>query len=143
MRSPAIPAHLRRLLLALVAFGAAGLGAELMLLEHWGGIRQWIPVALLGATLGMLPAVALRPRRGTVRLFRVVMVLVAVSGAVGALFHIQANAALEREIDATIAGSDLLWAALTGGTPSLAPGAMIQLGLLGLVAVLGHHGSDA
>lgn len=133
-----LPQPVRPLLLALVAFGAAGLGVELALLEHWAEARQWIPLGLLVATLVLVPVVALRPRPGVLRTFRLAMLLVTASGAVGALFHLQANAALEREIDPGMAGGELLWAALGGGTPSLAPGAMIQLGLLGLVAVLRH-----
>lgn len=134
--------RLRFLLLGLVAFGAAGLGVELVLLEHWTEPRQWIPLGLLVATLVLVPAVAWRPGRTTVRIFRTVMVLVAVSGIAGALFHVQANAALELEIDAATRGAALAWAALGGGVPSLAPGAMIQLGLLGILAVLRHPAGE-
>lgn len=138
MTDPAPLRQMRLLLLALLAFGAAGLGVELIVMEHWSEPRQWIPLALLVATLVGAPAVAFRPGRVSLRAFRLVMVLVALSGIAGAVFHLQANAALEREIDPAIGGGALLWAALGGGTPSLAPGAMIQLGLLGLLAVLRH-----
>jgi hypothetical protein len=130
--------RMRALLLGLVAFGAVGLAAELILLEHWGDPRQWIPLTLLVASLGGVAAVVVRPGPTSLRLFRGVMVLVTASGVAGTLFHVQANAGLEREIDPTISGAALAWAALGGGTPSLAPGAMIQLGLLGLLAVLRH-----
>ncbi len=130
--------RLRLLLLGLVALGAVGLTLELLLLEHWEEWRQWTPLILLVCTALGAGAVAWRPRPGLLRGFRILMLLAVVSGVVGAVFHYESNAELEREIHPELSGPSLVRAALGGGTPTLAPGAMIQLGLLGLLAVFRH-----
>ncbi|MBT8338364.1 MAG: hypothetical protein KJO11_17385 [Gemmatimonadetes bacterium] len=132
---------LRTGLLALVAFGCAGLGLELILLEHWEEPTQWPPLLLL--TGGFLGAVALlvRPSRAAIRIFRTVMVFALLSGGAGAFYHYRANAALEREVAPDRPAMEIASAALRGGVPTLAPGAMVQLGLLGLLACVGHPGA--
>jgi len=51
----------------------------------------------------------------------------------GLVLHFKGNMewALERNPD--LGGANLIWKSLTGATPALAPGALTQLGLLGLV----------
>ncbi len=41
-------------------------------------------------------------------------------------------------MDATMRGFALLWAALHGATPALAPGALAHLGLIGLATTYRH-----
>lgn len=129
---------LRRLLLAVVMIGIAGLGAELLLLEHFESVQQWIPLGVLGfGLLGGL-ALGLRPTRATVRLFQAAMVLAVAAGLLGLYLHYRGNAEFELESDASVRGLALVWAALRGATPALAPGAMVQLGLLGLILAYRH-----
>ncbi len=130
--------RLRPLLLAVVLFGAVGLGAELALIEHWEGTPQLVPLGALAATLGSGAFVALRPRRGTVLAFRAVMGLTIVAGLVGVGFHLAGNLAFEREIVPDAALGALLWEAVRGATPLLAPGSLVQLGLVGLVLTWRH-----
>jgi hypothetical protein len=132
--------RLRLLLLGLVVLGALGLILELLLLEHWEEWRQWTPLILLVCTALGAAVVAWRPGPGVLRGFRTLMLLSVASGVVGAFFHYESNAELEREIQPDLSGPSLVRAALGGGTPTLAPGAMIQLGLLGLLAVYRHPG---
>lgn len=73
----------RRILLAILLLGVAGIFAELLLLGHDEDAYQWIPIALAGATVLMSAVVVLRPRAGTVRLFQLLMLLLIASGAVG------------------------------------------------------------
>ena len=130
--------RLRRLLLALVLFGALGLLAELLLLEHWEAGFQRAPLILLGLTaLGSLALLA-RPERRMLRAFQAVMVIAVLSGVAGTAFHFGSNVQLEREIGPDRPGGEIFRAAVGGGTPTLAPGAMIQLGLLGLLATYRH-----
>lgn len=129
---------LRRLLLVLFVFGAGGLGAELVLLEHTGSIRQWIPLASLGAGLAACAAVAFRPSPGTVRAFQVVMVVFVLAGLLGVYLHHGSNLEFEREIDPSARGLELFVRVIYGATPLLAPGALVQLGLLGLVYAFRH-----
>lgn len=129
---------LRRLLLGLVLLGIVGLLLELLLLEHTESTTQLVPFAALGAGVLVTIAAAARPNRTVVRLFRATMVLFVAVGVAGVLLHFRGNLAFEREMDATVGGLALVWLALRGATPALAPGAMVQLGLLGLLATYRH-----
>lgn len=126
------------MLLALVLFGSAGLLAELLLLEHYDEAYQLIPLVLLTAGLVSGLAVGLRPSRRTIRAFQALMAAFLVAAVLGLWFHLSENVAFEREIDASAGGVALLWIALRGATPSLAPGALAQLGLLGLILTYRH-----
>ena len=129
---------LRRILLAAVLAGIVGLTAELLLLEHYEDVWQWTPLALLAAGLVAAAALALRPRRGVLLAFRAVMAVYIVGGALGAYLHLRGNAEFERESDPALTGTALLWEALRGATPALAPGSLAQLGLVGLALTYRH-----
>ena len=129
---------LHRMLLALVLLGAAGLLAELALLEHFDSVSQWIPLALLAVVLGAVVAVQVSRGPRTVRFFQVVMGLCVVTGAVGVFLHYRGNVEFELERDGSLHGLRLFWEAIRGATPSLAPGALTQLGLLGLAYTYRH-----
>jgi hypothetical protein len=142
--SPSPPADieptgtLRRLLGWLLAIGIAGLVAELLLLEHTESPLQWIPLALLASGAAGLALVALRPARWTVQLMRGVMALCIAAGGLGVFLHLRGNVEFEREADAAAAFGTLLARAFKGATPALAPGALLQLGLLGLAFTFRH-----
>lgn len=129
---------IRRILLALVLFGAGGLSLDLFLLEHTESLWQWIPLVILGGAFASGVAVAVRPARRTLRIFQAVMILSVVAGMLGLYLHFRGNAAFEREMDPAVRGLALFWDSLRGATPALAPGAMVQLGLLGLTYVYRH-----
>jgi hypothetical protein len=132
---------LRRLLLILLALGMLGVAGELLLLEHYEEFQQWIPLAALGPGLVSVAAALLRPARRTIAGLRLVMGLFIVVGATGLYLHLRGNAEFELEMDPSAGGVALVWAALTGATPALAPSAMIYLGLLGLAAAWRHPDS--
>jgi hypothetical protein len=129
---------LRRILLALLVLGIAGLAAELLLLEHTESAQQWIPLVLLGAALLCAAAVAVRPAPRTLAPFRAVMAACVAAGVVGLVLHVRGNVEWELESDPSLGGAALLWKALHGATPALAPGALAQLGLLGLALAYRH-----
>ncbi len=129
---------LRGALLALVLVGAAGLLAELLLLEHWDDPWQWAPLGLLAAVLALGPALWRRPGAATLRLFRALMLLCVAAGAAGVVLHYLGNAEFETESDPALTGLALFWAAVRGATPALAPGAMAQLGAVGLLFAWRH-----
>jgi hypothetical protein len=118
--------------------GMTGLAAELVLLEHTETIWQWIPLAFLAAGFTTTIGVASRPRRVTIRVHQFAMILFIVSGAVGFFLHYQGNAEFELEMYPSLKGLELFWKSLGGATPSLAPLAMAQLGLVGLIQVHRH-----
>jgi hypothetical protein len=125
-------------MLALVAFGAAGLVAELLLLEHWESTWQWTPLVLLAATLVVATRAAVRPAAGVLRALRAIMALCVLAGLAGVLLHYQGNVEFELEREGALRGWALFAESVRGATPALAPGAMAQLGLLGLAATWRH-----
>ena len=129
----------RRILLAILLLGVFGIAAELLLLAHTEDATQWIPIALAGATAVLSAAVALRPTRGSIRLFQAVMVLMILSGVVGMYLHLNANMEFQLEMDSTLKGFALFRKSIVAkAPPALAPGAMAQLGLIGLAYTFRH-----
>jgi hypothetical protein len=118
--------------------GAGGLLVELVLLKHYDSAWQWSPLALLGATLGAGAAVAWRPSRRTVAVFRGAMVLCVLLGIAGLVLHFKGNVEWALERDPSLGGLPLLWKVLRGATPPLAPAALTQLGVLGLLYTYEH-----
>lgn len=130
--------RLRRWLLAVFVLGGLGTTAELFLLEHFETWRQWLPLALLGLGVVVAAVLALRPGRAAVLVLRGLGGAFLLSGGLGVYFHLVANVEFEREIDAAIGGTELVWESLTGALPALAPGSMVLLGLIALVLTAGH-----
>lgn len=129
---------LRGLLLITLLFGIAGMEIELLLLEHIDGFWQLVPVVLLGAALLALIWHFLARTTASVRAVQLMMLTFILSGLVGLLLHYDSNVEFERELHAAAAGFELFWEAIKGATPTLAPGSMIQLGLVGLVYTYRH-----
>ena len=104
------------MLLAVVAVGTAGMGVELLLLGHYKDADQLIPLGV--GVFGLLAVawVAAFPGLVMVRVLQFAMLLFIGSGVVGATLHFQAD------VEA----------------PALAPGLLVQLGALGLIATYQH-----
>jgi hypothetical protein len=131
-------ASLRQLLLALVLLGIIGLEAELALLRHAESFTQWIPHISLFIGLIVTVAIYLAPRRPALRSFQLVMAFYLLVGALGVYLHYRGNVEFALERDPSLGGLELIWKALRGATPALAPGAVAQLGLLGLLYTYRH-----
>ena len=132
------PERWRRLALALFLVGSVGTGVELLFLEHFEDPWQWAPIVLLGAGFALGSAVVLRPSRRTVRALQLLMVTYVIAAGVGLYLHLKANVEFELELRPSMAGGELILETLRGAIPALAPGAMAQLGLLGLLACFRH-----
>lgn len=129
----------RRILLAILLVGIAGISAELWLMAHTEDVYQLIPLWLAGMGVIGAMTVVLRPSAATVRLFQAVMALFIISGLLGAYLHFQVNMEFQLEMDPALSGSALFRKAILAKTPpALAPGAMIQLGLIGLAYTFRH-----
>lgn len=126
---------MQRLLLALLLFGIVGLIAELVLLEHYDRWEQWIPLVLLSCGLIVTVAIARSAAPAITGAFRLVMMLFVATGVLGVYFHYQGNAEFALEQNPNLSGFAFLWEVARGATPALAPGALAQLGLLGLLCV--------
>ena len=129
---------LRRGVLLIFVLGTVGLGTELLLLGHFEEWRQQIPLALLAFGL-VLVAVRLFYRDAIIlRLFRLTMLAFVLGGMVGLWFHLSSNMEFELEMHPTLSGLELLFEALGGAMPALAPGALVQLGLIGFLYTYQH-----
>ncbi len=128
---------LRRGLLLIFVLGTVGLGAELLLLGHFEEWRQQVPLVLLAFGLILLAARMLYRGAIILRLFRWTMLTFVLGGLAGLWLHLSANMEFELEMYPTLSGLDLLSKALGGAMPALAPGALVQLGLIGFLYT--HH----
>ena len=129
---------IRKALLAILALGLAGTEVELFLLRHTDGFWQLVPVVLVGLTLLLAGWCALRPGPAAITTLRVVMGVFLIAGAVGVYQHFTGNVGYEQESNPGLGGAALYKAALMGSTPMLAPGVMLQLGLIGLLFTFRH-----
>ena len=126
-------------MLALVALGTVGMSVELLLIGHREDSNQVIPLVVAAVGLVTIAAVVVRPRAGLIRLLQFVMLTYAGTGIIGIALHFQANAEFQREIDPALGGVALFWKVVEAtAPPALAPGVMVQLGLLGLVYTYKH-----
>jgi uncharacterized membrane protein len=72
------------------------------------------------------------------------MGLFLIAGVAGIALHYQSSMEFKLETNPSLIGWALFWAVMSAKTPPpLAPGAMIQLGLLGLVYAYRYPASDA
>ena len=133
MRTTLTHATVRQLLLALVVIVIVGLEVELALLRHAESFSQWIPHVTLFIGLLTTAAVYFQPGPRTLRVFETMMIIFTAVGALGVYFHLHGNVEFAQERDPSLSGVRLLWKALRGASPALAPGALAQLGLLGLL----------
>jgi FtsH-binding integral membrane protein len=133
----------RRLILGILVLGILGVGAELLLLAHDEDVKQLIPFVMIALAAAAIGWVSFAPSPAAIRIFQVVMVLFLLSGATGMVLHFRANVEFQTEVDPSIKGMALFAKAARAKTPpALAPGAMIQLGLLGLAYTFKHPASN-
>jgi hypothetical protein len=128
----------RRLASYLLLFGTFFVAVDLFLLGHYEDPWQWTPLALLAIGLGVGTWTLRAPSPGSVRALRVVSGAYVIAAGIGIYLHVASNVEFELELRPGAGGADLLWDSLTGGMPALAPGAMAQLGLLGLLITYRH-----
>ncbi len=128
----------RRFFLALFLFCLVGVGTELLLLEHFEGYWQKVPLVLMAAGVTVLGWHGFCRRAASVRAFQGMMVLFLVSGGAGLILHYRGNVEFELEMHPAVGGLKLFINAIMGAFPVLAPGTMMQLGLLGLAYTYRH-----
>ena len=129
---------LRRGILALLALGAMGVITELVLLEHYEEPVQFVPLALLALTLTTILWHWIDGGRRSLRAFQVVMLLMVVAGTVGIGLHLRENVATELDLNPGSSGLAFWLEVVRGDLPTLAPGTLVQFGLLGLLYAYRH-----
>lgn len=135
---------LRWALLLILLIGVIGTQVELLLLKHTDGVWQLAPLALNALLVATLAWYGLSRGAGPVRTLQAVCALCVVSGGIGVIQHFRANVSYARDSDPSLSGRALYQEAVMGSTPTLAPGAMAQLGLIGLAFAFRHprfHGA--
>ncbi len=131
--------RLRMQLLAILVLGLLGTAAELLLAAHTETLWQWTPLVLIG--LALLNSIWILASSGAAAIhsWRLLMVLFILSGFTGLYLHGQAKVEFKKEADPSLGGPRLLWEAMRSiSPPALAPGFMIQAGLIGLLFTWRH-----
>ena len=129
----------RRFLFVILIFGMGGTAVELLLLKHDEDAFQLIPLVLLATGLVAVGSHAARPGAATAAAVRITMAAFVAAGLAGLYFHYGANVEFQLEGDPSLSGRALLMKVLQAkAPPALAPGVMIQFGLLGLAYTFRH-----
>jgi hypothetical protein len=128
----------RRLLLGILVLGLVGTEVELLLLGHYDGFWQVVPLVLMALALLLLAWYGVSRSRASIRALQVMMGVFLLSGGAGVLLHYRGNVEFELERMPSLSGFELFWDAIRGATPTLAPGTMLQLGLVGLAYTYRH-----
>jgi hypothetical protein len=139
--SDAALASLRRILLALLVFGLAGVAVELLALAHYEDSWQLVPLVLIALSFVVIGWHAIDGSAATVRVLRLAMLLLIAAGVLGIVFHYRGNLEFQLEIDPSQSHWTLFTKVIRAHSPpALAPGVMAQLGLLGLAYTFRHPG---
>lgn len=126
-------------MLGLLVIGTLGIGTDLLLLGHYEDAWQVLPLILIGLALAAIVWHAIRGSAASVRALQIVMTLCAISGMIGVVLHYRASMEFQLESGAVSGGWPLFWKTIHAkAPPALAPGAMTQLGLLGLLYTFRH-----
>jgi hypothetical protein len=132
-------ATIRGILLAILVLGLLGTGAELLLIKHTEDLRQWIPLVLILSSVLVLGWHAAARRRLSMQVFQALMIAFIAAGFAGSYFHYQGSVEFKLESNPALKGWALFWQAMGSKTPPpLAPGVMIQVGLIGLAYAFRH-----
>jgi len=127
---------LRRWLLAILVLGLLGTVTELVLLEHYEQPTQFVPLILIVAAIAVLTWEFRRHDLASRRAVQIVMALFVLAGFVGFVAHFYGSAEYQLELNPDMSNWELLEKVLRAKAPPLlAPGMMLQLGLLGLAYV--------
>jgi hypothetical protein len=137
MNAEIVLQRLRVFLLAVSAALCAGTVVELWLTEHTEG-TQLVPFVLCGLGLAVVLAALARPQRWALLSVRAVMGLAALGSVFGIYEHVEHNAGFYLEIHPDAALSEVLWGALSGANPLLAPGILALAALLAWAATYQH-----
>jgi hypothetical protein len=128
----------RRGILAVLAFGCVGLLAELVLLEHYAEWYQLPPLVLCTLTLASIVWHWTSSGATSVRALQISGLMLVVAGVVGIGLHFGANYDDLRADEPLLAGLDFWKSVVKGEHPTLAPGTLVQFGLLALLYSYKH-----
>jgi uncharacterized membrane protein len=129
-------AALRVWILGILLIGLLGTVTELVLLEHYEEPLQFVPLVLIAAALPTLWWEYSRRNKASRRAMQILMALFVLAGFLGFAAHFHGSAEYQLELNPDMSNWELLEKILRAKAPPLlAPGMMLQLGLLGLAYV--------
>jgi hypothetical protein len=128
----------RLFLLGLAAFLCLGTVTELILTEHTQEPLQFVPFVLCGLALVVIVAALFRPTRAALLSVRIMMGALVLGSLVGVYEHLESNKEILLETKPGLAPLDMLWRAVTGAAPLLAPGILVLVAVLALAATYAH-----
>lgn len=125
--------------MGLLVLGLLTTGMELLLMEHYGDLWQLTPLVLIGLAIGILVWHGVRASAASVRTLQGTMMLFLLAGVIGGTLHFQGAAEFQLEIDPSIGRWELFNKVMRAKVPPvLAPGLMLQIGLIGLTYAYRH-----
>jgi hypothetical protein len=125
--------RLRLWVLGVLALGLIGTVTELILLEHYEQPLQFVPLVLIALAVVVLAWHAMRQDIASLRALQIVMGLFVLAGFAGMAAHFNGSAEYQLELNPDMSNWELLEKILHAKAPPLlAPGMMLQMGLLGL-----------
>jgi hypothetical protein len=125
--------RLRLWVLGVLVLGLVGTVVELILLEHYEQALQFVPLVLIAMGVVVLLWHAVRPDTASLRTLQTVMGLFVLAGFAGMAAHFNGSAEYQLELNPEMSNWELLEKILHAKAPPLlAPGMMMQMGLLGL-----------
>ena len=125
--------RLRLWVLGVLVLGLAGTVTELILLEHYEQALQYVPLVLIALGVVVLVWNYAQADTASLRALQIVMGLFVLSGFVGMLAHFNGSMEYQLELNPDMTTWELLEKILHAKAPPLlAPGMMMQMGLLGL-----------
>jgi hypothetical protein len=126
-------ATISSVILVVLSLGMGGLLVELALIAHYEDAAQWVPLVLLPIALLALTIDFLFPDSRAQLILQLTMVLMIAAGVLGIYFHFHGSREFQLEMDPQMRGANLVWHVLRAKSPpTLAPGLMVHLGILGL-----------
>ena len=124
---------LRRWLLWVLVLGLVGTETELLLLEHYEDPWQFVPLVLVALAFAVLVWYTQQRDAASRGTLKIIMGLFLIAGLTGLVLHFRGAAQFQLELNPTIDKWDLVKKVLrVKAPPVLAPGVMLQLGLIGL-----------
>jgi hypothetical protein len=127
---------LRGWILGILLLGLLGTVTELVLLEHYEQPLQLVPIVLIVAAVVATGWEFRRQGVASRRAMQIVMALFVLAGFAGFVAHFHGSAEYQLELNPNMSNWELLDKILRAKAPPLlAPGMMLQLGLLGLAYV--------
>lgn len=124
---------LRTWILVVLVLGLLGTVTELVLLSHYEQPVQLIPVALIVMAIAVLGWHVLGRDTASLRALQIVMALFVLASFAGVVAHFIGSAEFQLDLEPDMGTWELVQKVLQAKAPPLlAPGMMMQLGLLGL-----------